>query len=60
MVDELLRLMGECSNDIGNAALGIRGTNTRPIGRVNDAKPLTEYNADHPYMISMYDLDPDY
>ena len=60
VVDELLLLMGECSNDIGNAALGIKGTSTRPIGRVSDAKPLTEYNADHPYMISMYDLDPDY
>ena len=57
---KLQHLMKECSADIGNTALGIKGKSTRPIGRVNDAKPLTEYDAGHPYMIAMYDLDPDY
>jgi arylsulfatase A len=42
--------------DIGDAATGIVGKNNRPIGRVENAKPLTEYREDHPYMIAMYDL----
>jgi arylsulfatase A-like enzyme len=42
--------------DIGDAATGIVGKNNRPIGRVGNAKPLTEYREDHPYMIAMYDL----
>jgi arylsulfatase A len=42
--------------DIGDAATGIVGKNNRQIGRVENAKPLTEYREDHPYMIAMYDL----
>jgi len=28
---------------------------TRPAGRVENARPLTEYREDHPYIIAMYD-----
>lgn len=42
--------------DLGDEALGIDGKGNRPIGRVENAKPLTEYRSDHPYMIAMYDL----
>ena len=42
--------------DIGDEACGIVGKNNRPIGRVENPKPLTEYREDHPYMIAMYDL----
>ncbi|MBT5168599.1 MAG: sulfatase-like hydrolase/transferase, partial [Opitutales bacterium] len=42
--------------DIGDEALGVVGRNNRPIGRIENAKPLTEYRKDHPYMIAMYDL----
>lgn len=42
--------------DIGDAATGKAGKNNRPIGRVENAKPLTSYREDHPYIIAMYDL----
>ncbi len=42
--------------DLGDAALNIPGPRCRPIGRVDNPKPLTEYRPDHPYMIAMYDL----
>ena len=42
--------------DLGDEALGLSGKGARPIGRVEKAKPLTEYRSDHPYMVAMYDL----
>ena len=42
--------------DIGDEASGIVGKNNRPVGRVENPKPLTEYREDHPYMIALYDL----
>ena len=30
--------------DIGDAALGIAGRNCRPVGRVENPKPLTQYD----------------
>ena len=31
----------------------------RPRGQVDNPQPLTEYNPDHPYMVAMYDIEPD-
>jgi arylsulfatase A len=45
-----------CRRDIGDSALGIEGENVRPAGRVEDPDTLTHLDADHPYMIAMYDL----
>ena len=42
--------------DLGDEALGIVGKGTRPIGHVENARPLTDYRSDHPYMVAMYDL----
>lgn len=42
--------------DLGDEPSGIVGKGTRPIGRVESGKPLTEYRSDHPYMVAMYDL----
>lgn len=55
IVEKLLVYVEECRKDIGDMALGIEGENIRPIGVVDNAKPLTEYNPDHPYIIAMYD-----
>ena len=41
---------------IGDLAAGMKGKNCRPIGRVMDPKPLTEYDPRHPYIIAMYDV----
>ena len=35
--------------------MGIEGRGVRPIGRVDDPKPLTVYDPDHPYMVAEYD-----
>jgi arylsulfatase A-like enzyme len=57
VVAELTALIEACRDDIGDSAVGADGANCRAIGRVDDPRPLTEYNPDHPYMVSMYDLD---
>ncbi len=41
---------------LGDARLGIVGSEVRPIGRVSDAKPMTTYDPDHPYYMAEYDL----
>jgi arylsulfatase A-like enzyme len=44
-------------HDLGDARLEIVGTGTRPIGRVTNPKPLTEYDPSYPYFMAEYDLD---
>jgi hypothetical protein len=44
-------------HDLGDARLEIVGTGTRPIGRVANPKPLTEYDPSYPYFMAEYDLD---
>jgi arylsulfatase A-like enzyme len=56
IVRELEAKLDECRRDLGDAATGTEGENCRPIGVVSDPEPLTEYDPDHPYIISMYDL----
>jgi len=48
-------LRRDLRRDLGDAATGVRGENIRPIGRVDNPKPLTEYDPDHPYIMAMYD-----
>lgn len=42
--------------DLGDARAGDQGKNCRPIGRVENPLPLTEYDPDHPYIVAMYDV----
>lgn len=56
IVDRLNQSADVIRNDIGDEAIGITGKNNRPAGRVEKARPLTEYREDHPYMIALYDL----
>ena len=55
IVAELTSLLDECRKDLGDDATGIKGQNVRPIGKVDNPVPLTEYDPDHPYIIAMYD-----
>jgi len=48
-------LAAACRADLGDSATGVRGRHCRAPGRVEQPRPLTEYAADHPYMIAMYD-----
>ena len=42
--------------ELGDSLRGMEGPQKRPIGRVEDPRPLTTYCESHPYMIAMYDL----
>ncbi|HON72541.1 MAG TPA: Cerebroside-sulfatase, partial [bacterium] len=42
--------------DIGDMAVGALGNNCRSIGRVEKAKPLTQYDEGNPYIMALYDL----
>lgn len=44
-----------CRADLGDAVTGARGENCREPGRVGHPRPLTQYDAAHPYMVAMYD-----
>lgn len=55
VVSSLIARIEECRQDIGDEATGVVGQNVRPIGHVDNPKPLTKYDRDHPYIIAMYD-----
>ena len=44
-----------CRTDIGDAFTNTKGARVRPIGKVDNAQPLTVYDENHPYIIAMYD-----
>ena len=54
-VAHLSALLADCRTALGDAATGVTGTANRPIGRVEVGVPLTHYDENHPYIISMYD-----
>ncbi|MBI3944683.1 MAG: sulfatase [Armatimonadetes bacterium] len=43
-----------CRQDLGDEATGTPGENRRPVGWVDDPKPLTVYDPDQPYMDAPY------
>lgn len=55
VVAELQKIADEYRNDLGDSTTGNAGSNRRAIGKVENAKPLTEYDENHPYIIAMYD-----
>ncbi len=42
--------------DLGDALTDRVGADVRPVGRVDDPRPLTAYDPDHPYVVAEYDL----
>ncbi|HHW47530.1 MAG TPA: sulfatase [Clostridiaceae bacterium] len=59
IVNELKEYARKCAEDIGDKVNNIEGKNRRPIGRVKNAKMLTRYDPDYPYIIALYDKDDD-
>ena len=49
--------MEDCRKDLGDESMGMPPTNARPVGRVENARPMTQYNPNHPYIIALYDRD---
>ena len=59
MPDEVARLTAiadDARRTLGDARLGIAGTDRRPLGRVDHARTLTTYDPAHPYFEAEYDL----
>ncbi len=56
VVADLQTRIEEGRRDLGDETLGIEGTGVRPIGKVDDPVPLTEFDPDHPYFMAEYDL----
>ena len=56
VVKELEAKLQACREDIGDEAVGMEGTNCRPIGQIDDPDTLTHYDPNHPYIIALYDL----
>ena len=56
VVAELTAFADATREDIGDERLDIDGCNRRPIGRVDNPAPLTQYDPEHPYIIAEYDL----
>ncbi len=56
VVDRLQAMAEEARESLGDARLGRTGNDVRPVGRVDDPKPLTTYDPDHPYFMAEYDL----
>jgi len=57
--DVVARLHAELQRwreDVGDDATGTVGRDVRPIGRVDEARPLTTFDPDHPYFAAEYDL----
>jgi len=55
IVSKLMKNIDDCRKDLGDTFTKTEPENVREIGRVKDAKPLTEYDEDHPYIIALYD-----
>ncbi|NLL84018.1 MAG: sulfatase [Lentisphaerae bacterium] len=57
VVARLTELAERAREDLGDAACGMAGSGCRALGRVENPKPLTKFDPEHPYYIAMYDLE---
>ncbi len=55
IVEDLTARLAAHRRDVGDTLTGVEGANCRPIGRVANPKPLTEYDPDCPYICAEYD-----
>lgn len=55
IVEMIMKKIEACREDIGDEFTNTVGKNIRSAGKVDNPKPLTEYNENHPYIISLYD-----
>lgn len=56
VVAELLAHAEAARADLGDALTGAPGADRRPVGRVDDPRPLTVFDEAHPYYAAEYDL----
>ena len=51
----MMKKIENCRKDLGDTFSHTKGKNIREIGSVENAKPLTMYDENHPYIIALYD-----
>ncbi len=56
IVMAITEIIEETRKDLGDESTDDPGTGCRKAGYVNNPKPLTNYDPNHPYYIAMYDL----
>ena len=56
IVSQLITHAERARGSLGDARLDRVGSDTRPIGRVQNPKPLTTFDPEHPYYMAEYDL----
>ena len=56
VVNALSTKLDACRKDIGDKATGIKGENTRPVGKVSNPKVLSHADPNHPLIVAMYDI----
>ena len=56
VVAELSAILAAAREDLGDLATGTEGKGIRTAGHVENAKPLTEYDENHPYIVAAYDM----
>lgn len=57
VVAELSAAADVWRGDLGDARLKMKGNGVRPVGRVENPKPLTSYDPNYSYFMAEYDLD---
>ncbi len=57
IVKELTEVANKKRIELGDSLLGIKGTQRRPHGIVENNETLTHFNADNPYFMVEYDLE---
>ena len=55
IVNKLSILADEFRKSLGDKYLDMKGEEVRPANRIDNPKPLTEYDENHPYMYAEYD-----
>jgi arylsulfatase A-like enzyme len=56
IVREIEQYAQKCRADLGDMATGDLGSGCRSVGRVDNPRELTHFDAEHPYYMAMYDL----
>lgn len=56
VVQKLLYMAEVARVDLGDDITGVTGANQRPCGWVENPKPLTTYDPNHPYIVALYDI----
>jgi len=57
VVAELDAIADNYRRQLGDSITGVEGNAVRKARYVSDPKPLTEYDANHPYIMAMYDME---